>query len=72
MARKRKFIELVEDWEMEYGPHKFKYKDLCYLTTKGFRDKKVLGSGGFGRVYRGIVPTSEIEVAVKRVSHESR
>ncbi|KAI6705485.1 hypothetical protein NL676_008447, partial [Syzygium grande] len=28
--------------------------------------------GGFGRVYRGILPTSKIEIAVKRVSHESR
>ncbi|XP_019054812.1 PREDICTED: L-type lectin-domain containing receptor kinase V.9-like [Nelumbo nucifera] len=70
-GKKRKFVELVEDWEMEYGPHRFKYKDL-YLATKGFRDNKLLGSDGFGRVYRGILPTSETEVAVKRVSHESR
>nr|DAD40750.1 TPA_asm: hypothetical protein HUJ06_015073 [Nelumbo nucifera] len=55
MARKRKFTELVEDWEMEYEPHRFKYKDL-YLAIKGFRDKELLGSGGFGRVYRGILP----------------
>jgi serine/threonine protein kinase len=31
-----------------------------------------LGIGGFGRVYRGILPTSKIEIAVKKVSHESR
>ncbi|CAA2954721.1 L-type lectin-domain containing receptor kinase -like [Olea europaea subsp. europaea] len=68
---KKKYAEELEDWELEYGPHRFKYKDL-YIATKGFRDKELLGSGGFGRVYRGLLPTSKIQVAVKRVSHESR
>ncbi|XP_058209127.1 L-type lectin-domain containing receptor kinase IV.1-like [Rhododendron vialii] len=71
IRRKRKFAEVLEDWELDYGPHRFKYKDL-YIATKGFGEKGLLGSGGFGRVYRGILPTSEIEIAVKRVSHESR
>jgi serine/threonine protein kinase len=71
IRRKRKFAELLEDWELQYGPHRFKYKDL-YIATKGFRDKELLGAGGFGRVYRGMLPTSKIEIAVKRVSHESR
>ncbi|KAK7292935.1 hypothetical protein RJT34_15793 [Clitoria ternatea] len=71
IKRKKKFAELLEDWEHEYGPHRFKYKDL-YFATKGFKEKELLGTGGFGRVYKGVMPVSKIEVAVKRVSHESR
>ncbi|GMP50854.1 hypothetical protein CsSME_00017298 [Camellia sinensis var. sinensis] len=71
VRRKRKFAEVLEDWELAYGPHRFKYKDL-YIATKGFREKELLGIGGFGKVYRGILPVSKIEIAVKRVSHESR
>ncbi|XP_052310088.1 L-type lectin-domain containing receptor kinase IV.1 isoform X9 [Populus trichocarpa] len=71
IRRTRKFAEVLEDWELDYGPHRFKFKDL-YTATKGFRDEELLGSGGFGRVYKGVLPTSKIQVAVKRVSHESR
>lgn len=71
VRRKRKFSELLEDWELDYGPHRFKYKDL-YVATNGFKEKDLLGSGGFGRVYKGVLPKSKLEIAVKRVSHESR
>ncbi|GLT36117.1 hypothetical protein SLA2020_105190 [Shorea laevis] len=71
IKRKREFADVVEDWELDYGPQRFKYKDL-YVATNGFKDKGLLGSGGFGKVYRGTLPTSKLEIAVKKVSHESR
>ncbi|XP_045794327.1 L-type lectin-domain containing receptor kinase IV.1-like isoform X2 [Trifolium pratense] len=69
--KRKKFTEILEDWEHEYGPHRFKFKDL-YFATKGFKEKGLLGVGGFGRVYKGVIPSSKLEVAVKRVSHESK
>jgi len=71
VRRHLKYAELREDWEVEFGPHRFSYKDLFY-ATEGFKDKHLLGIGGFGRVYKGILPVSKLEVAVKRVSHDSR
>eukprot|EP01018_Ginkgo_biloba_P028548 Gb_04107 [translate_table: standard] len=63
--------EKIEDWELEYGPHRFSYKELR-MATKGFQDKELLGFGGFGRVYKGIIASTGQEIAVKRVSHESK
>ncbi|XP_072996702.1 L-type lectin-domain containing receptor kinase S.4-like [Typha latifolia] len=68
---KIKNADVIEQWELEYGPHRFSYKELK-MATKGFRDRELLGFGGFGKVYRGVLPGSKTEVAVKRVSHESR
>ncbi|KAK3406959.1 hypothetical protein EUGRSUZ_K03091 [Eucalyptus grandis] len=72
----RKFAEVLEDWDCDYSLHRFKYKDLyvlilalsLYVSTKGFRDEELLGAGGFGRVYRGALPSIKTEIAVKRVS----
>ncbi|XP_062205570.1 L-type lectin-domain containing receptor kinase SIT2-like [Phragmites australis] len=71
LRRRLRYAELREDWELEFGPHRFAYKDL-YDATGGFKDKRLLGAGGFGRVYKGVLPGSGTAVAVKRVSHESR
>lgn len=66
--RKRKYAEVSEPWEKEYGTHRFSYKSL-YVATRGFHKDGFLGRGGFGVVYRGDLPESK-PIAVKRVSHE--
>ncbi|KAL8213699.1 hypothetical protein R6Q57_003148 [Mikania cordata] len=70
VRRKRKFAEVLEGWEVQYGPHRFKYKDL-YRATKGFKESELLGKGGFGQVYKGTLPELGSHIAVKKVWHES-
>lgn len=70
VKRKKKFAEVLESWEVQYGPHRFLYKDL-YKATKGFKESELLGKGGFGQVYKGTLPELGAQVAVKKVWHES-
>ena len=53
------------------SPHRFSYKNL-YKATKGFSDKELLGVGGFGKVYKGTLSSSNRQIAVKKVSHDSK
>lgn len=69
--RRAIYVELVEDWEVEFGPHRFAYKDL-HKATKGFHDDMVLGVGGFRKVYKGVMPGSGIDVAIKKICHDSK
>ncbi|CAL5030851.1 unnamed protein product [Urochloa decumbens] len=71
LRRRRMYAEVKEEWEATFGPHRFSYKDL-HRATDGFSDKRLLGIGGFGRVYRGALASSKVEVAVKKVAHGSR
>jgi serine/threonine protein kinase len=52
-------------------PQKFSYRDLS-KATQDFHKRNLLGSGGFGAVYKGKLPSTGTEVAVKRISEESK
>ncbi|XP_010685700.2 L-type lectin-domain containing receptor kinase SIT2-like [Beta vulgaris subsp. vulgaris] len=71
VIRRKMYAEVKESWEDEYASHRFSFKDL-YVATKGFKDSELLGSGGFGKVYIGVLPSTNTQVAVKRVSHDSK
>ncbi|XP_028782994.1 probable L-type lectin-domain containing receptor kinase VII.2 [Neltuma alba] len=60
--------EDTEDWELEYWPHQIRYDDI-YAATNGFSDQNVIGFGGNGKVYRGVL--QNVEVAVKKIPYES-
>ncbi|KAG0558034.1 hypothetical protein KC19_11G174500 [Ceratodon purpureus] len=50
-------------------PREFSYKELD-IATDGFNDNRLLGSGGFGKVYKGTLKDSH-EIAVKRMNQNS-
>ncbi|XP_002520512.2 L-type lectin-domain containing receptor kinase SIT2 [Ricinus communis] len=68
--RRKRYEEIREDWEKAYGPQRFSY-EVLYKATRGFRDKDLLGAGGFGKVYRGVLSSCNTQVAVKKISHNS-
>ncbi|KZV51961.1 L-type lectin-domain containing receptor kinase VII.1-like [Dorcoceras hygrometricum] len=67
--RLRREIEEMEDWELEYWPHRLAYQEID-SATNSFSDGNVIGIGGNGKVYIGKLPGGA-EVAVKRISHET-
>ncbi|XP_073146107.1 probable L-type lectin-domain containing receptor kinase VI.1 [Henckelia pumila] len=65
LYRRMMKCEHLEDWELDC-PRRFRYWDL-YKATKGFKESEIIGIGGFGAVYRGVLPANGTEVAVKKI-----
>lgn len=59
------------EWEINCGSPSFTYKDLV-TATNGFKNRMLLGKGGFGKVYKGILQSSKKNVAIKRISPDSK
>ncbi|XP_068649196.1 receptor like protein kinase S.2 [Aristolochia californica] len=55
---------------LRHNPRIFTYSEL-YIASNGFCDKELLGSGGFGRVYRALLPSDGTVVAVKCVGDKA-
>lgn len=59
----------IEDWELEYWPHRISYQDI-HDATNGFSEENVIGSGTSGTVYKGVL--QGVGVAVKRIRHDTQ
>ncbi|KAI5064455.1 hypothetical protein GOP47_0021125 [Adiantum capillus-veneris] len=71
--RKARYLS-KKDWQVslqEQLPQEFSYRELAKATNK-FNEKNRLGSGGFGEVFQGVLPSNGVAVAVKRISKESK
>ncbi|MCE3051613.1 hypothetical protein HAX54_050333 [Datura stramonium] len=60
---------IAEDWELEYWPHRISYQ-VIDAATNGFADENVIGMGGNGKVYKGVLAGGS-EVAVKCIHENS-
>ncbi|GFP99261.1 probable L-type lectin-domain containing receptor kinase vi.1 [Phtheirospermum japonicum] len=63
-------FEVLEDWELD-SPHRFRHRDL-YKATRGFKESEKIGSGGFGSVYKGVLPSTGVEIAVKKIASNNQ
>ncbi|KAL8045833.1 hypothetical protein ABFX02_08G139700 [Erythranthe guttata] len=67
--RTRKEKDEMEDWELEYWPHRISLQEI-ESGTKNFADQNVIGVGGNGKVYGGVLRGGS-QVAVKVISREN-
>lgn len=51
-------------------PKEYKFRDLK-KATNNFDEEMKLGKGGFGEVYKGVMPKEKVEIAVKKFSRDN-
>ncbi|XP_057848416.2 L-type lectin-domain containing receptor kinase SIT2 [Cryptomeria japonica] len=67
--KRKKQREVGEEWEVEFWPHRIPYEELR-TATHGFSEESLLGRGGFGKVYKGVLPSTGREVAIKCLTRD--
>ncbi|CAH2053210.1 unnamed protein product [Thlaspi arvense] len=67
-SSRRRYIseEIAKLGKGNISAHIFTFRELC-VATKNFNPENQLGEGGFGRVYKGQIETTEKVVAVKQL-----
>ncbi|XP_056159467.1 L-type lectin-domain containing receptor kinase IX.1-like [Syzygium oleosum] len=60
-----------EGFEQSKGPKKYSYRVL-QMATHNFASARLLGEGGFGRVYEGQLADVNARVAIKKITPESK
>ncbi|XP_057439565.1 L-type lectin-domain containing receptor kinase IX.1-like [Lotus japonicus] len=64
-------LELDDEFQKGTGPKRFCYNQLV-SATNNFAEGRKVGQGGFGGVYKGYLKDIKSNVAIKRVSRESK
>ena len=64
-------LSIHNAFERGGGPKKFSYRALA-IATRNFVKEAKLGEGGFGEVYMGVLHDTNQEVAIKRISRDSK
>ncbi|KAG1327905.1 L-type lectin-domain containing receptor kinase IX.1 [Cocos nucifera] len=64
-------LSINNAFERGGGPKKFSYGALV-IATRNFVEEAKLGEGGFGEVYMGVLHDTKQEVAIKRISRDSK
>ncbi|KAI3869114.1 hypothetical protein MKW92_043186 [Papaver armeniacum] len=68
IAKKEKLLP-VDGLTPNIAAHTFKYQELA-AATNNFKEECVLGEGGFGRVYKGYLESTDQVVAVKQLDRD--
>ncbi|XVF59137.1 hypothetical protein PTKIN_Ptkin07bG0251400 [Pterospermum kingtungense] len=71
VAETANLAPIDDDLERGAGPRRFSFKDLV-SATNNFSERRKLGEGGFGAVYRGYLIDLDIPIAVKKISKGSK
>ncbi|KAK3432938.1 hypothetical protein EUGRSUZ_D00454 [Eucalyptus grandis] len=71
MSGEEDHLAIDEEFNQVSGPKKFTYKELV-ASTGNFAVKRLLGEGGFGRVYEGYLTSMNVNVAIKKINQGSR